>query len=106
MIMVQDTVTCGMGSASIPGIPGVLVSRPTEQRDYLRDFSRPDWPGGQYYRFEKKVFRGYDPVKVRPDPGLTARLCWCGKMDHCDPGNPADFRADAGTITFLRLEKE
>lgn len=104
--MLQDTVTCGMGSGSIPGVPGVLVSRASTMRDYQKDLSRPDWPGGQYYRFERQAGAGYDPVKVRVNPGLTARLCWCGKMDNCDPSNPADFRADAGAMTILRLEQE
>jgi len=107
MLMVQDTVTCGMATGHIAGIPKVMTSRPTQQRDFQMDGSSPRWSGGQYFRMETaRPGDVFDPLKVTVKPGITARLCWCGKYDNCNPDVPADFQRDAGAITIVRLEAE
>mmetsp|Transcript_62634 Transcript_62634/g.132335 ORF Transcript_62634/g.132335 Transcript_62634/m.132335 type:complete len:269 (-) Transcript_62634:228-1034(-) len=96
-----------MASDHIDGIPKVMISRPTQQRDYEVDGSYPNWPGGQYFRMEVERSGGvYDPLQVETNPGLSAKLCWCSYSDNCDPDEPGDFRRDAGVITIVRLEQE
>lgn len=102
MVMVQDAPACGLAQGFVPGWPnnGVMVSRAYENID-------EKYAGGHWYRLEhENIGRGtytFDPIEG--DRGMVLRICWCGKIAQCDPGQPADFNVDAGFLTVVRFEE-